>query len=234
MKAGVVIFPGSNCDRDMIHALSKVMGWSVRELWHKDPSPADDLDLIALPGGFSYGDYLRAGAIARFSPVMGMVSDFARRGGIVLGVCNGFQILTEAGLLPGVMRRNRSLRFRCRDVHLRIQRRAEPFTDFDASIIRLPIAHGEGAYTIDEDGLKRLEDGGQVLLRYCTPEGDITDEANVNGSVASIAGICNTAGNVLGMMPHPERACEQELGGEDGRLLFGSIQRALQGSPIAR
>lgn len=227
MKAGVVIFPGSNCDQDMIDSLRLVMGWDVRLLWHKDAALPSGLDAIMLPGGFSYGDYLRAGAIARFSPVMNSVVEFARRGGIVAGVCNGFQILTEAGLLPGALRRNRSLRFICRDVYLRVERQGTIFTDFSENVIRLPIAHGEGAYTIGAGDLARLEGEGQILFRYSTAEGELTDEANPNGSVNSIAGICNEQGNVLGMMPHPERVCEEELGGSDGKLIFQSIERAL-------
>ena len=233
IRAGVVIFPGSNCDQDMIDALATAMGWEVSRLWHKEAALPEDLDLIALPGGFSYGDYLRAGAIARFSPVMRSVVDFAKQGRAVLGVCNGFQILTEVGLLPGVLRRNRGLRFRCLDVHLRIERQGTLFTDFEKEVIRTPIAHGEGNYTIDAEGLERLKDGGRILFRYCDERGETTDEANANGSVDSIAGICNEAGNVLGMMPHPERVCAAELGGEDGKLIFSSIERALSGSAIA-
>ncbi|MBI1784557.1 phosphoribosylformylglycinamidine synthase subunit PurQ [Candidatus Sumerlaeota bacterium] len=226
MKAGVVIFPGSNCDQDMIDALERVMGWEVRRLWHKETELPEGLDLIALPGGFSYGDYLRCGAIARFSPIMRSVVDFAARGGWVLGVCNGFQILTESGLLPGALLRNRSLRFRCHDVFLRVERHDTIFTDFKKDVIRVPIAHGEGCYTIDAEGLKRIEGQGQVIFRYCDEKGKLTDAANPNGSLASIAGICNEAGNVLGMMPHPERVCEECVGGEDGKLVFASIERA--------
>jgi phosphoribosylformylglycinamidine synthase len=232
MKAGVVVFPGANCDRDMIDALRGPMDWSVAELWHKEAAIPADLDAIALPGGFSYGDHLRCGAIARFSPVMRSVVEFARRGGVVFGVCNGFQVLTEVGLLPGALIRNRSLLFLCRDVHLRVERRATIFTDFDREILRLPIAHGEGNYTIDPEGLKRLEGEGQILFRYCTPDGALADDANPNGSTDAIAGVCNSAGNVLGMMPHPERYSDAALGGEDGRLIFDSIARALSGSAV--
>lgn len=227
LQAGVVIFPGSNCDRDMIDALESVMGWRVHRLWHKEAALPGDLDLIALPGGFSYGDYLRVGAIARFSPVMRSVVEFARRGGAVIGVCNGFQILTEAGLLPGALIRNRSLRFICRDVHLRVERQGTIFTEFDKKVLRIPIAHGDGNFSIDPDGLKRLEDGEQVLFRYCDERGELDTEANFNGSTAAIAGIMNEAGNVLGMMPHPERVCERETGGTDGKLIFDSLERAL-------
>jgi phosphoribosylformylglycinamidine synthase len=233
MNAGVVIFPGSNCDRDIIDAMRDVMGWRVHELWHKEAALPSDLDLVALPGGFSYGDYLRAGAIARFSPVMSSVVDFARRGGVVIGVCNGFQILTEARLLPGALTRNESLRFRCKDVHLRVERKGTLFTDFEKPILRIPIAHGEGRYVIDPEGLKRLEANDQIIFRYCDERGELTEEANANGSISSIAGVCNEAGNVLGMMPHPERVCESIVGGEDGRLIFQSIERALSGSRLA-
>lgn len=226
MKAGVAIFPGSNCDQDMIDAMERVMGWKVHRLWHKDATLPPGLDVIGIPGGFSYGDYLRCGAIARFSPIMQSVRDFAARGGLVIGVCNGFQILTEAGMLPGALRRNASLRFRCKDVYLKPERREPPFTDF-SEVIRLPIAHGEGRYTIDAEGLKRIEGNGQVAFRYCDATGEITEEANPNGSTASIAGVRNEAGNVLGMMPHPERACEAALGGEDGRKIFESIAESL-------
>lgn len=226
MKAGVVIFPGSNCDQDMIDSLESVMGWEVHRLWHKEAALPKGLDAIALPGGFSYGDYLRCGAIARFSPLMRSVVEFAKGGGIVFGVCNGFQILTEAGLLPGALRCNRKLRFLCMDVHLRVERHGTIFTGFEEKILRMPIAHGEGSYTIDAEGLARIEGEGQVLFRYCDEYGEVTPEANVNGSVNSIAGICNREGNVLGMMPHPERACETQLGGCDGRLIFESVERA--------
>lgn len=228
IKAGVVIFPGSNCDQDMIDAMRDVMGWEVVPLWHKAGTLPADLDLIGVPGGFSYGDYLRAGAIARFSPVMRSVAEFARSGRIVIGVCNGFQILTEAGLLPGALHRNQTLRFRCREVFMRVERRDTVFTTGLPDIIRLPIAHGEGNYTIDPEGLKRLEDGGQVLFRYCDERGELTPESNPNGSVNAIAGICNEGGNVLGMMPHPERACEPCLGCSDGRAIFESIGKAVE------
>jgi phosphoribosylformylglycinamidine synthase len=233
MKAGVVIFPGSNCDQDMIDALSRVMGWDVIRLWHKEAALPSDLDFIALPGGFSYGDHLRAGAIARFSPVMKSVVEFAKSGHPVLGVCNGFQILTEAGLLPGALHRNASLRFRCKDVHLRVENTTTPFTRGLKDVIRVPIAHGEGNYAIDHDGLRRLQDHQQIVFRYCGPEGQRAPEFNVNGSLDSIAGICNTRGNVLGMMPHPERVCDAELGGEDGKGLFLSLENTLKASSLA-
>lgn len=234
MKAGVVIFPGSNCDQDMIDALSLSMGWDVVRLWHKEAALPSDLDFIALPGGFSYGDHLRAGAIARFSPVMKSVVEFAKSGRLVLGVCNGFQILTEAGLLPGALHRNASLRFRCRDVYLSVENADTPFTSGMKSVSRIPVAHGEGNYAIGNDGLRRLEDQQQIVFRYCGPDGQNAPEHNVNGSVQSIAGICNARRNVLGMMPHPERACDEELGGDDGRGLFQSIQDALKASAAAK
>ncbi len=233
MKAGVVIFPGSNCDQDMIDALSGVMGWDVIRLWHKEAALPADLDFIALPGGFSYGDHLRAGAIARFSPVMKSVVEFANSGRPVLGVCNGFQILTEAGLLPGALHRNASLRFRCKDVHLSVENTTTPFTTGLKPVIRVPIAHGEGNYAIDQDGLHRLQDRQQIVFRYCGPEGQRAPEYNVNGSVDSIAGICNAEGNVLGMMPHPERVCDAELGGEDGKGLFLALENTLKMSSLA-
>jgi phosphoribosylformylglycinamidine synthase subunit PurQ / glutaminase len=228
MKAGVVIFPGSNCDQDMIDALSARMGWDVVRLWHKEAALPTGLDLIVLPGGFSYGDHLRAGAIARFSPVMKSVVEFAAGGHYVLGVCNGFQILTEAGLLPGALHRNASLRFICRDIHLRVENPDTPFTAGLPPVIRVPIAHGEGNYAIDEQGLKRLRDERGIVFRYCDAEGKISPKDNPNGSVEAIAGVCNAARNVLGMMPHPERACDGELGGEDGRGLLGSIENAVK------
>lgn len=233
MKAGVVIFPGSNCDQDMVDALRGPMGWEVCELWHKEASLPDGLDAIAVPGGFSYGDYLRAGAIARFSPIMKPVVEFANKGGCVFGVCNGFQVLTEIGLLPGALHRNQELRFRCTDVHLKVERKDTMFTSELADVVRIPIAHGEGNYFIDPEGLARLEGEGQVLFRYAAASGEVTPEANANGSIASIAGICNKAGNVLGMMPHPERACDLELGSADGKGLFLSIERALSASALA-
>lgn len=233
MKAGVVIFPGSNCDQDMIDALSRVMKWRVVRLWHKEAALPSDLDFIALPGGFSYGDHLRAGAIARFSPVMKSVVEFARAGRPVLGVCNGFQILTEAGLLPGALHRNASLRFRCKDVHLRVENPRTMFTSGLRPVVRIPIAHGEGNYTIGAEGLKRLQDEDQIVFRYCGPDGQIAPEFNPNGSIDSIAGICNAERNVMGMMPHPERVCDPELGGDDGRGVFDSIESAIRNSVLA-
>ena len=224
MKTAVVVFPGSNCESDTLRAVERVGGSPATPVWHKDRLPKDT-DLAVLPGGFSYGDYLRAGAIARFSPVMQSVTEFANAGGLVLGICNGFQILLEARLLPGAMVRNRNLHFVCRWVSLRTERVDLPFTRFDKEVIRVPIAHAMGNYFIDPAGLRHLEANGQVVFRYCTPEGEVTDEANPNGSVAGIAGICNERGNVLGMMPHPERAIDPVLGSSDGRLIWESLLR---------
>ena len=224
MKFGVVVFPGSNCDEDCHDVLKTVLGQEVVYLWHQDTS-LKGCDCIVLPGGFSYGDYLRTGAVARFSPVMRSVGAFAADGGLVLGICNGLQILLEAGLLPGAMLRNTSLRFICRYVHLRVERTDTPFTNRfqPGQVARMPIAHNEGNYTADAATLKQLRADSQVLFRYCDADGRVTPEANPNGSIDAIAGLCNAAGNVLGMMPHPERASEPELGSMDGRLVFESI-----------
>ena len=222
MKFGVVVFPGSNCDQDCLDVLRDVLNQPAVPLWHQETS-LKGCDAIVLPGGFSYGDYLRTGAIARFSPVMRSVARFAREGGLVLGICNGFQILLEAGLLPGAMLRNTGLRFICRFVTLRVERTDTPFTNrFQAGqVIRLPIAHNEGRYTADAKTLKAI--GDQVVFRYCDEDGRLTDAANPNGSVEAIAGLTNERGNVLGMMPHPERASEPVLGSSDGRLVFESM-----------
>jgi len=229
MTLGVVVFPGSNCDRDCLHVLGDVLGQSVRPVWHKEPS-VEGLDAVVLPGGFSYGDYLRTGAIARFSPVMAAVERFAREGGLVLGICNGFQILLEAGLLPGAMLRNRSLSFICKDVQVRVENPATAFTSRCklGQVLTLPIAHADGNYFADPDTLAKLTANKQLVFRYCTPEGIVTPEANPNGSIENIAGIINEAGNVLGMMPHPERCAESVLGNEAGRLIFLSMLDALK------
>jgi phosphoribosylformylglycinamidine synthase len=226
MKFGIVIFPGSNCDQDCLHVVRDVLGRQAVELWHQDAS-LKGVDAILLPGGFSYGDYLRTGAIARFSPIMASVGRFAREGGLVLGICNGFQILLEAGLLSGAMLRNTGLRFICRSVTLRVERTDTPFTNRfqPGQIIRLPIAHNEGRYTVTPEELPKIS--GQVAFRYCDAEGRITQKANPNGSTDNIAGLTNAKGNVLGMMPHPERASEAMIGGEDGRLIFESMIEAL-------
>lgn len=227
MRTGVVVFPGSTCDHDTYHVLKHVVGAETRFLWHGD-ARLDGLDLVVLPGGFSYGDYLRTGAIARFSPVMESVRDFAARGGYVLGICNGFQILQEAGLLPGAMLRNRGLKFICRYAHVRVER-STPFSGFyqPGQVLRIPIAHNEGSFFAAPDDLERLERNGQVVFRYCAPAGDVDDAHNPDGSLHNIAGICSDAGNVLGMMPHPERASESCLGSIDGRGVFLSLLQCL-------
>ncbi len=223
MKAGVVIFPGSNCDRDAFEAL-KLMGYEVSYIWHQE-TQLKGLDLVVLPGGFSYGDYLRAGAIARFSPVMREVVKFAHKGGKVLGICNGFQILTEAGLLPGALLRNQSLRFVCKYVSVRVENKNTIFTHRVTveRPLRIPIAHGEGNYVVDDDTLAEMKAHQQIIFRYVNEEGIVTPEANPNGSRENIAGVINRQGNVLGMMPHPERAVEHLLGSEDGRFIFESL-----------
>jgi phosphoribosylformylglycinamidine synthase len=226
MKVGVVTFPGSNCDADARYGASLV-GATVHALWHKDTELPTGLDVVILPGGFSYGDYLRTGAIARFSPIMNEVVRFANAGGLVFGICNGFQILCESGLLPGALIRNRNLSFVCKDVHLRVENLDTPFSNtcHSGQILRIPVAHGEGRYTASEEVIKGLEDAGQVLYRYVTPDGQVTDEANPNGSMSNIAGITNASRNVMGLMPHPERACEPLLGSADGMTVFRSLLR---------
>ena len=224
MKFGVITFPGSNCDQDMIYVLETIMGQHVERLWHKD-TDLKGCDFIAVPGGFSYGDYLRSGAIARFSPIMTSVIEHANRGGYVLGVCNGFQILCESGLLDGALLHNTSQKFICRNVHLRIETDKTLLTRGarKVSVIKIPIAHGEGNYYASDDVIKRLNDDDQVLFRYCDADGNVTNEANPNGAIENIAGVCNSGRNVFGMMPHPERAADPELGNTDGRILFESI-----------
>jgi phosphoribosylformylglycinamidine synthase len=225
LKFGVVVFPGSNCDHDAYYSLRKVLNYDVEFLWHKD-TDLKQSSVILLPGGFSYGDYLRTGAIARFSPIMNSVISFANKGGIVIGICNGFQILLEAGLLPGVMIRNNSLKFACKDVYLKTENRE---TIFSAEIseatkaLKIPIAHGEGNYFADIELLKELETNRQILFRYSDEDGNVNNENNPNGSQMNIAGIVNKNGNVMGMMPHPERACDPTLGRTDGQLIFKSI-----------
>jgi phosphoribosylformylglycinamidine synthase I len=222
----VLQFPGSNDDRDMVFALKSVMGADARLVWHKDAELPADTRGVLLPGGFSYGDYLRCGAVARFSPIMAAVKRFADAGGAVLGTCNGFQVLCEAGLLPGILLRNRDLAFVCDEAqHVRVERVAPPFTSRAelGQVLRIPIKHGEGRYHALPEEVARLAAANQIVLRYCTPEGDVTDAANPNGAVANIAGICNAAGNVMGLMPHPEHAVEGLTGGSDGRVLLGSL-----------
>ncbi|HEX8164053.1 MAG TPA: phosphoribosylformylglycinamidine synthase subunit PurQ [Pyrinomonadaceae bacterium] len=228
MKFGVIIFPGSNCDHDAYHVISKHVGQPVSFVWHKE-TDLTPYDCVILPGGFSYGDYLRAGALARFSPVMRSVKEFAARGGLVLGICNGFQILCEAGLLPGALMRNRDLHFRCEHVRVRVETTDTPFTSElrRGDVLSLPIAHAEGNYTCDDATLDELRREDRVVLRYCDAAGEATDGSNPNGSRDSVAGICNRARNVFGMMPHPERACEELLGSSDGRGVFRSLSSSL-------
>lgn len=219
MKFGVVVFPGSNCDRDMIGALRDDLGQEVIELWHKDKdlSMFNQDDCIVLPGGFSYGDYLRCGAIARFSPMMQSVIEFANKGGNVLGVCNGFQILCESGLLPGVLLRNQQQQFICKNVYLKHCNAGH------LEVLKVPIAHGEGRYYADEETIRSLKDNNQIIFRYCNAEGEVLEEANPNGAVENIAGISNAKGNVIGMMPHPERACDTHLDNVDGKTVFRKL-----------
>jgi len=228
MKFGVVVFPGSNCDHDAYHAVRHVLGQDAAVLWHKDTSLAG-ADVIILPGGFAHGDYLRTGAIARFSPIMAEVQRFAAAGGPVLGICNGFQVLLEAGLLPGAMLRNNVLQFRCQDVWLKVEQIDTPFTAActPGDLLRIPIAHGEGNYYAEPDAIARLEKNRQVIFRYASADGDVTASANPNGSVNNIAGLCNEQRNVVGLMPHPERACELAVGSDDGLVLFESVVKAL-------
>ncbi len=228
MKFGVVVFPGSNCDHDIIHVLRNVMKQEVVELWHKETELPnfETNDCVVLPGGFSFGDYLRAGAIARFSPIMNALIEFANNGGYVWGICNGFQVLCEAGLLPGVLLRNERQKFICKNVHLLPMTKKTAVTSrlLDLNIpLKIPIAHADGCYFADDKTLNELEANDQVLFKYCTAEGEVTQEANPNGAVKNIAGICNKNRNVFGMMPHPERASEEQLGNTDGRILFESL-----------
>lgn len=225
MKSAVLVFPGINRERDMARALKLVSGNEAAMVWHAETELPKGTDLVVVPGGFSYGDYLRCGAIAARAPVMDAVRKFAAGGGLVLGVCNGFQILCESGLLPGVLMRNARLKFICRDVHLRVERNDTPFTrGYKAGqVIKVPVAHGEGNYEADEDTVKRLEGDGRVLYRYCSPDGEVGESHNINGAAASIAGIVSERGNVLGMMPHPENHVEDIMGCTDGRGLFAGL-----------
>lgn len=224
LRFGVVVFPGSNCERDTLHVFTQVLHQQADLVWHQE-TDLSPYDCVVLPGGFAHGDYLRAGAIARFSPVMVAVERFAASGGLVWGICNGFQVLVEAGLLPGAMHQNACLRFVCRWVHLRVETNATPFSRNLAlgATLRMPIAHHEGSYFVDRDTLAAMERRGQIVLRYCDADGRIVEAANPNGSVESIAGVCNEAGNVFALMPHPERCAEPILGGADGRGLFESV-----------
>lgn len=227
MKCGVVIFPGSNCDEDMVHVLGTLLGKQVERLWHKEHD-LKGCELIVLPGGFSYGDYLRSGAIARFSPIMQEVSTHARKGGLVFGVCNGFQVLCEAGLLPGALLHNEGQRFICRNVHITpATRRTSLTSGIHRKVLRIPIAHGEGRYFAPKDQLERIQDKDQVLFRYCDAAGQVTAEANPNGSRDNIAGVTNEGRNVFGMMPHPERAADARLGNTDGKAIFESLLQAV-------
>ncbi len=234
MKLGVVVFPGSNCDHDAFYALGNVLHKAVEFIWHQSQDLAN-CDAIILPGGFAYGDYLRTGAIARFSPVMKSVGKFARSGGMVLGICNGFQILLEAGLLPGAMMRNSGLRFICRHVYIRVEQTDTPFTNAaqQGQILKIPIAHFDGNYTCDEGTLTELEKNRRIIFRYTTPDGTDDAAGNPNGSMANIAGICNRERNVAGLMPHPERAVESALDSADGLIIFGSMVEALVGTAKA-
>jgi phosphoribosylformylglycinamidine synthase subunit PurQ / glutaminase len=231
MTFAVVVFPGSNCDHDAYYAVQHVLGQEARFVWHKEAT-LGDADVVILPGGFSHGDYLRTGAIARFSPVMDAVRAFAAAGRPVIGICNGFQILLECGLLPGAMLRNRDLKFHCEIVGVRVEHTDTPFTGLCApgQMLRLPIAHGEGNYYAPPDVIVGLEASGRVIFRYAARDGAITDEANPNGSINNIAGICSEGRNVVGLMPHPERACESAVGSADGLVLFESVVQALSGS----
>ena len=235
MKFAVVQFPGSNCDQDCLAALRGIDGIEADYVWHKETS-LGDCDAIVLPGGFSYGDYLRCGAIARFSPIMRAVVEEARAGKLVIGICNGFQILCEAGLLPGALIRNRSLQFRCEQVYLKTLTTDSPFTNRipEGKLLKIPIAHGEGCYFADEETLNKLKANKQILWQYCNAQGDVTEQANPNGSLWNIAGICNERRNVAGLMPHPERACEAILGSADGRLIFESLIHALQSKAVPK
>ena len=228
MKFGVIIFPGSNCDHDAYHVISKHVGQPVDFIWHRDID-LRSYDAVIIPGGFSYGDYLRAGALARFSPVMNSVKEFAAEGKLVLGICNGFQILCEAGMLPGALIRNRDLHFVCGHVNVRVENADTPFTHElkDGSVLSMPIAHAEGNYVCDEATLNELRRDDRIVFRYCEANGEITDAANPNGSRDNIAGICNPERNVMGLMPHPERACEDLLGSSDGREVFRSLAGVL-------
>ena len=228
MKFGVVVFPGSNCDHDAYHAAHDVLGQPAEFLWHKESSLKGS-DVVVLPGGFAHGDYLRTGAIARFSPIMPAILDFARNGSPVIGICNGFQVLLESGLLPGAMLRNRDLKFHCEHVHVRVEQTDTPFTASaqKGQLLRVPIAHGEGNYYAEPDVIRELEAERRVIFRYTDARGEVTADANPNGAVNNIAGICNAMRNVVGLMPHPERACEPTLGSADGLILFQSVLQSL-------
>lgn len=228
MKFGVVVFPGSNCDHDAYHVVSKHVGQPVDFIWHKQ-TDLSGYDAVIIPGGFSYGDYLRAGALAHFSPVMKSVKEFAAQGKFVFGICNGFQILCESGLLPGALIRNRDLHFACRHINIKTENNQTPFTSVltEGKVLSIPIAHAEGNYVCDDEVFNELEENAQIVFRYCDENGETTAEANPNGARSNIAGICNLNRNVLGMMPHPERACEDLLGSNDGRDIFKSLTNTI-------
>jgi phosphoribosylformylglycinamidine synthase subunit PurQ / glutaminase len=228
MKFGVIMFPGSNCDHDAYHVVSKHVGQPVQFIWHKEID-LSGYDAIIVPGGFSYGDYLRCGALAKFSPVMNAVKDFAADGKFVFGICNGFQILCESGLLDGALMRNRDLNFICNHVNIKVETTESPYTSEieKDKVLSIPIAHAEGNYFCDDETFAKLEENEQIIFRYCDENGEITDVANPNGARSNIAGICNENRNVLGMMPHPERACEELLGSNDGRGIFSSLTKAI-------
>jgi phosphoribosylformylglycinamidine synthase I len=230
MKFSVTVFPGSNCDHDCEYVIRNVMGQEVDMIWHKE-TDLHQPDCVVVPGGFSYGDYLRTGAIARFSPVMKSVADFAAKGGLVIGICNGFQILCEAGLLPGALIRNKSLQFICKNVYIKADQTDTPFTNAckPGQVLKTPIAHGEGNYFIDAAGLKKLEENRQIVVRYCDASGTLSTESNPNGSLENIAGICNLGRNVFGLMPHPDRSGEDILGSHDGQFIWKSILAAKAG-----
>jgi len=226
---GIIVFPGSNCDHDCYHVIKHLLGHNAKFVWHRD-TDLSGYDCIVLPGGFSYGDYLRSGAMAACSPVMNSVREFAGKGGLVMGICNGFQILQEASLLPGALMRNASLKFVCKDIHVRVERNDLPFTNSCAigDVLKIPIAHMDGNFTADKKLMQRLEEKGQILFRYCSPDGDVGGDANPNGSEGSVAGIINEKGNVCGLMPHPERCSESILGNSDGIKIFKSMLAALE------
>jgi len=230
MKFGVVIFPGSNCDYDAYQVVKSVMKEEVKFLWHRDKD-LNGCDCVILPGGFSYGDYLRTGAIARFSPIMQEIFNFAEKGGLVIGICNGFQVLLEVGLLPGAMLRNASLRFVCKWVYIKVEEEGTPFTNRcrKFQVLKIPVAHTDGNYFISDEGLQNLKENNQIILRYCDPEGKVDPAYSPNGALNNIAGICSRKRNILGMMPHPERAGEKILGSEDGKHIFSSIVNFVKG-----
>jgi phosphoribosylformylglycinamidine synthase len=233
LKFSVTVFPGSNCDHDCEYVVRDVMGQKVEMIWHKD-TDLKKPDCVIVPGGFSYGDYLRTGAIARFSPVMKSVADFAAKGGLVIGICNGFQILCEAGLLPGALLRNKQIQFLCQNIYVKVDQKDTPFTNAcqTGQVLKLPIAHGEGNYFIDSEGLARLKENRQIVARYCDEKGAVTPESNPNGSLENIAGICNVKKNVFGLMPHPDRSGEDLLGSKDGQWIWKSILQSSVGAAL--